>query len=1298
MVITMEKTKTKRSLRRFMLLSVGLSIAIFVVIFFFVVQLNMLRILVRTEDEQIAKLNDVLEGTIGVVARDLEILAKDIAFWDETIFFVNDENPDYLGNWVGGTILEYNKHDLLILKNLDGVDKHYEISPRVLNAVNGRESELSAALNHLCDEAIANYDSTAGLANTGLQRVLWLNNRAYSVYILPIVDLESTDAPVGTTIVGNLIDNERMQAITYYKDTEFYVEALSTPLENKTLTVLKTEPDYLYGAYPLNSEDGVNLVIMMRIHRAVYIQGQQVVKLSNFILFALAIVFIAVMYVVMTLYVINPVERLSNAVGELSADKALDVSKYDSSRELSNLCININDMIQRIEDSEIRAIESSATMDTVMQILNGVDALLYVTDLDTDDILYINDKMTTHYGLEGELIGQKCWKVLQSGMTERCSFCPVRTLLDADIPDHSITWEEESSATGRTYRNTDCLINWDGNKRAHLQHSVDITDIKQSELAISHQLEQQTLMSDITQSFISTENTTLLIENALRMAGEFLDINKVSLAAVTLEATDMICDIRYEWCSSDATQIQRDVKSLRFPNTSGTYRAFVNGEKASITDDILREYPNEFSPMDDPNIHAFVSVPVYAGERLWGIISFSDSQEGRKWRRGEEQLFRMIASVISGVVRRERTEKALTRMSSITETSPYLVACITPEGYFEYVNAGTTLITGYSEEELLGSSIEGLLAPSDGAISHEDVIRAVKSKGDMVFEIPFVRKDGEQRIGTFSVFSIGNETGLGVIASDITEKRKMESDLVVAKEQAEDASQAKGDFLARMSHEMRTPMNAIIGMTNIAKASSDIERKEYCLDKIDDASRHLLGIINDVLDMSKIEANKFELSSSEFSFEKMLMRVVDVVNFKVEEKNQRLMVNVDNRIPRYLIADEQRIAQVIANLMSNAVKFTPDSGDISLAAELIGTADDVYRIRISVTDTGIGITPEQKAKLFRSFEQADGGISRRFGGTGLGLAISKRIIELMGGDIWVESEIDVGSTFAFEVEMQKGIETFAPRFAPDVTRENVRVLIVDDDADVLEAFLMMMEPQGVHCEAALSGAIALDLIKKAEKPFNIAFVDWKMPELDGIELTRRIKEQSGNNTVIIMVSAAEWSEIETEARAAGVDRFISKPLFSSVINDAINMCLGIGSVSKAEQGEEHNFNGKCLLLAEDVEINREIVITLLEDTGLEIVCAENGVIALETFTENPRKFDMIFMDIHMPEMDGLEASRRIRALDDEWSKAVPIVAMTANVFREDIERCLDAGMNDHTGKPIDLGEMMDKLHKYLFNA
>jgi len=521
--------------------------------------------------------------------------------------------------------------------------------------------------------------------------------------------------------------------------------------------------------------------------------------------------------------------------------------------------------------------------------------------------------------------------------------------------------------------------------------------------------------------------------------------------------------------------------------------------------------------------------------------------------------------------------------------------------------------------------------------------------------------------------------------------------LDMAKNKSDRESKYKSAFLANMSHEIRTPMNAIIGMTTIGKSAENIERKDYCLNKIEDASNHLLGVINDILDMSKIEANKFELVNDEFNFEKMLQRVVNVVNFRVDEKHQKLTVRIDKDIPRFVVGDDQRVAQVITNLLGNAVKFTPENGSITLDARLLGKEDGDYILQICVSDTGIGLTPEQQERVFMSFEQAESSTTRKYGGTGLGLAISKTIVELMGGNIWVESEPNKGSNFTFNIRVKSSSRIHEGLLDTDVNLSNVRIMAVDDDKDILNYFSEIAQGFGVDCfDTATSGEEALGLVVRNGE-YNIYFVDWRMPVMDGIELASEIKKRTSSKSVVIMITAAEWTSIETQAKNAGVDKFLSKPLFPSSIMDIIKDCI---SVDRQQMETAHNningiFEGRKILLAEDVDINREIVQALLEPTNVTIDCAENGLEAVRMFQQTPDKYDMILMDVQMPVMDGYEATRQIRALNVPEAKTVQIIAMTANVFRDDIERCQDVGMNNHIGKPLDFEEVVEKLLVYM---
>jgi signal transduction histidine kinase/DNA-binding response OmpR family regulator len=703
-----------------------------------------------------------------------------------------------------------------------------------------------------------------------------------------------------------------------------------------------------------------------------------------------------------------------------------------------------------------------------------------------------------------------------------------------------------------------------------------------TENELERRLKNQELLTEISRTFVSGNDTHALIDNALGSIGRRIEAERVNI--ISFDPTKTIGTQEYRWMAEGISPLpEQSFPLVSYITTFFNSEIMSDGTVQSFTCDDISLLANEdFKVLSKiAEVRACCWSPLYIDGKIWGVLSVEMCRQSRKWEDWVIELADTIAHIVSGAITRD--------------------------------------IVMQQREQALKEAIR--------------------------------------------------------------------------------ASKAKGEFLSNMSHEMRTPMNAIIGMTHVGKTAKDIERKDYALLKIEEASTHLLGVINDVLDMSKIEANRLELVYNEFSFEKMLKKVVNAMGLRIEDKSQQFYINIDGHIPHFLIGDDQRLAQITINLLSNATKFTPDGGKLRIDAVLVSADDDKCVIKISVSDTGIGMTAEQQERLFKAFTQGDSSTARKYGGTGLGLVISKRLVEMMDGEISVESEPDKGSTFSFTFKATRGGENNEQWLDPSVNWKNVQVLVVDDAPEIRDYLSAVFDRIGVFCDTASNGQEALDMVNE-HGAYNIYFVDWRMPVMDGLEFTRIIKSrdrEAHRKSVVIMISSTEWSVIKDDAAEAGVDKYLLKPLFASNVVDCLNACLGIErgvaetAIYALEPGE---WRGHRFLLAEDVAINREIFTSIMEDSGAEIVNAVNGVEALRMFIDDPEAYSMIFMDVQMPEMDGLEATRRIREVPHPYAMTIPIVAMTANVFREDIEACIKAGMDDHLGKPLNMEEVFRKLRKY----
>lgn len=534
--------------------------------------------------------------------------------------------------------------------------------------------------------------------------------------------------------------------------------------------------------------------------------------------------------------------------------------------------------------------------------------------------------------------------------------------------------------------------------------------------------------------------------------------------------------------------------------------------------------------------------------------------------------------------------------------------------------------------------------------------------------------------------------------TDVTELRRMQKKLTEQTEAlkdalavAEQASQAKADFLSRMSHEIRTPMNAIIGMTTIAGAYlDDRARVQDCLTKIGYSSKHLMSLINDILDMSKIEAGKMKIAREPFDLVTVIESITSIIYPQAVEKGISFhvpMVDIDVTV---LTGDNLRLNQVLLNLLTNAVKFTSEGGDIRLEIVQTQRTNRKISLRFIVRDTGIGMSSEFLAHVFQPFEQESAATGRKYGGTGLGMAITKNLVTLMGGTISVDSEPGNGSAFMVDLDFDVPVSENSHKSQTHPALGRLKVLVSDDDRDSGIHAAMMLKKLGIRSDWAGTGEECVNMVREAHRVgegYDVCLVDWKMPDLDGIEVTRRIRRLVGPSATIIIITAYDWSYIEKSAREAGANAFLAKPIFASTLYNTLLSLTGADHTITVPEPEmklrREELEGRHVLLAEDNDLNREIVTELLQMTGVTVDCAVNGKEALEKFLAGGEAYDLILMDVQMPVMDGYQAAEAIRGCGHKRAGTIPIIAMTADAFHEDVLRAMKAGMDGHLAKPID---------------
>ena len=662
-------------------------------------------------------------------------------------------------------------------------------------------------------------------------------------------------------------------------------------------------------------------------------------------------------------------------------------------------------------------------------------------------------------------------------------------------------------------------------------------------------------------------------------------------------------------------------------------------------------------------------------------------------QRLQERLLNRIAGLGYESIMEVDIERDTYRMISFQSGSESLFP---PQGRFQ--PAIRAVAEARMEEAARGEYLENL---------RFDVMRERLARQDAYsFVVEAANAQGEARVKRFQVFYISEELQHVCVArTDLTDlvqqEQKQKEELAAALIAAKQANAAKTDFLSRMSHEIRTPMNAIIGMTTIAaQAIGDDEQVEDCIAKIGISSRFLLSLINDILDMSRIESGKMLLKNEKIPMAEFINGLNSICYAQAAAKQVEYECIVDPVMDDYYIGDAMKLQQVLLNILSNAIKFTSEGGKVTFSAAQRQRTKNSAALRFIINDTGVGMNEEFLPHIFEPFSQESTGTTAVYGGTGLGLAISKNIVDMMDGNIKVRSIKGVGTEFAVDVKLGISEEEKLRhnQKKPTYNFSHLKTLVVDDDVAVCESAIVTLREMGVVAEWVDSGRKAIEQVRTlwgAGKYYDMILIDWKMPDMDGIETARRIRAIVGPEVTIIIMTAYDWVAIEHEAKLAGVNLLMSKPMFKSSLVSAFTRAMGEKEEQKQQaEVSDFDFAGKRVLLAEDNAINTEVALLLLESKGFAVETAENGLRAMELFSKSePGYYNAILMDIRMPVMDGLEATKRIRTLGKADSRSIPIVAMTANAFDEDTKKSMESGMDGHLSKPIQVGLMMELLGK-----